>query len=187
MPASPDANPATENRTSTAPAGKTDRLRLLLPINHEPDSRWGWRYAIQKHNPGLPVEVCLLHATKRIEYCEVFRTARASAAGQHASAPEIPHLDEAIATFEQAGMAVRGILAAGGAVEGILDMAERLACDEIVLPFNDRPGWLGGFWHRNTVRFIQERERQIPVVTVDENGRPVLGMYARRRHPGLAA
>lgn len=161
-------------------------LRLLLPVSADPDSGWGLHYALRCHAEGRAVEVCLLHVAQRITCCEIFAGA-AEGGGCARSQPPIPGLADAAAMLGSAGIAVRGFLASGGVVETVLDMAESLDCHQIVLPLNDRPGVLGGFWHRNTVRFIQEAERGIPVVTVDGQGRVVTGMYARRRQAGVVA
>lgn len=180
------ASPTASNEPAS-PVDRKGRLRLLLPVTQDPDSCWGWRYALAQQEHGLAVEVCLLHVTKRIEYCEVIRGAQVLPLHQGTSLPEMPHLEEAIATFDQAGIPARGFLAAGGRVEVILEMAEFLECDEIVMPLNDRPKWSERFWCSNTVLFVQQRARGVPVVTVDAAGHAVISINACPRNKGLAA
>jgi nucleotide-binding universal stress UspA family protein len=95
----------------------------------------------------------------------------AAGAAGHACIVDADHgyrkmLDESVEWLKAKGLAAEGYLASGNTVDRILEYAERLAIDLIVLGYYPRP--TGGFWWANTARTsLAERARCCILVAVD--------------------
>lgn len=143
-------------------------LRILVPINANADSRWGVRYAVQRHLEGVVVEVVVLNVGECITQWQVlrFRTQQEIAQFQ---------LERAQAFIEDAGQILigenipfRGIFRQGDVVFSIIDVAEELECDEIVMPSKNQG--VAYIFHKNVVAELAKKRHDIPIVLVDVDG-----------------
>jgi nucleotide-binding universal stress UspA family protein len=146
-------------------------LKLLVPINAREDSRWALRYAAQRRRAGAHVDVVLLNVGEPITQWEVLRFRTQPEITQFQSERAQAFIDEASTTLHELGIPVRGVFRQGGIVFSILDVAEELACDEIVMP--REAGALAAFFGGDIVAEVRRRQRGVPLVTVDADGRPV--------------
>ena len=152
-------------------AGQSDKsrpLRLLLPVDATERSRWSIAYVLALDRRKTPVEVHLLFVAEPITNLHVlrFRTRTEIAAFQRQYGQW--QLDDAIVPLRQSGIPVRTHFREGNIAFEIVDCAEQVACDRIVLP-KPHPRWmrlLGG----DVVREVIERSVTVPVVTVDRDG-----------------
>ena len=147
-------------------------LHLLVPINAREDSRWALRYAAQRRRDGVRVEVVLLNVGEPVTQWEVLRFRTPQEITQFQSERAQAFIDEASAPLRERGIPVRGVFRQGEIVFSILDVAEEFACDEIVMPHH-ASCTLGGFLGGDIVSEVRRRQRDIPLVTVDAEGRPV--------------
>lgn len=149
------------------------RKRLLVPINANEDSRWGAAYALRRHEAGEEVEVCFLNVGEIITQWQVlrFRTQAEIAAFQAERAEAF--IEEASRPLHDAGIECRGFFKRGDIVFSVLDTAEELQCDQIVLPL-PHGGW-SSLLSRDLVGAIMRGRRGIEVVMVDQSGTPVQG------------
>ena len=150
------------------PVPETRRKRLLVPINANEDSRWGAAYALRRREAGDEVEVCFLNVGEIITQWQVlrFRTQAEIAAFQAERAEAF--IEEASQALLARDIPCRGYFKQGDIVFSILDTAEELQCDEIVLPLPHHG--LGTLFSRDIVAAVARRQRDIPVVTVDRFG-----------------
>ena len=146
-------------------------LKLLVPINARDDSRWALRYASARQRAGAHVEVVLLNVGEPITQWEVLRFRTQQEIAQFQSERAQAFVDDASIPLHELGIPVRGVFRQGEIVFSILDVAEEFACDEIVMPHHacSLAGFLGG----DIVAEVRRRQRGIPLVTVDADGRPV--------------
>lgn len=145
-------------------------LRILVPVNANEDSRWGVLYALRRHHEGRDLEVIFLNVGEPITQWEVLRFRTQVEISRFQSERAQAFIEEASAPLNAEYILCRGLFKQGNVVFSILDTAEELACDEIVMP---RPG--SGFLHwisRNISLSIKRRHRAIPVVFVDHAGVP---------------
>lgn len=145
-------------------------LNLLVPIDAREDSRWALRYAAQRRRDGVHVEVVLLNVGEPVTRWEVLRFRTPQEIAQFQSERAQAFIDEASAPLREQGIPVRGVFRQGEIVFTILDAAEEFACDEIVMPRAARK--LAGFLGGDIVAAVRRRQRRIPLVTVDAEGRP---------------
>lgn len=157
-------------KRQTAPGIKT--TRLLIPVDATDRSRWGLRYALRLHEKGVPLQTVLLFVAEPVTRLEVlrFRTHDEIASFQAESGRNI--LDDAALTLADAGIAHERIYREGDIVFQILDVAEQLGCDEIVLPMPRPP--IASLLRRDVVRELMRQERDAIAVTVDAEGRNIL-------------
>lgn len=153
-----------------APGIKT--TRLLIPVDATDRSRWGLRYALRLHEKGVPLHTVLLFVAEPVTSLEVlrFRTHDDIARFQAESGRNI--LDDAALTLAAAGMAHERIYREGDIAFQILDVAEQLGCDEIVLPMPRPP--IASLLRRDIVREVMRQERDAIAITVDAEGRDIL-------------
>jgi nucleotide-binding universal stress UspA family protein len=146
----------------------TRKRRLLLPINACEDSRWGLQYARQLHESGTPVEAILLNVGEPVTQWQVlrFRTQQEIAEFQAARAQSF--IEDASEQLESAGIPWRGVYRQGELVFSILDAAEELDCDEIVMPTHG--SCLSNLFSRPTTAEVRRQQRHVPVVMVDSRG-----------------
>ena len=146
-------------------------LRILVPINADEDSRWGVQYALHRHIEGRELEVILLNVGEPITQWEVLRFRTQVEISQFQSERAQAFIDEASAPLNAENILCRGCFKQGNVVFSILDTAEELACDEIVLPRPQSGFW--GLFSRGIVASIVRRHHDIPIVLVDQDGAPI--------------
>src|SRR5690606_3411189 len=136
--------------------------RLLIPIDGTERSRWGLRYVLARR--GEPLHVDLLFVAEPVTGLEVlrFRTQADIAAIQNQSAQYL--LEDAAQPLQAAGISVKGHFREGEVASGIVETAEELGVDAIVMP-PPHPAWLD-FLTRGIVRKVLRRARATPVLTV---------------------
>lgn len=143
-------------------------LRLLVPINANQDSRWGVEYALRCHRQGLAVEVVLLNVGEPITQWEVLRFRTQREIEQFQSERAQAFIEEASQSLAANGIAFRGLFKQGKRVFSILDTAEELDCDEIVMPVSTT--WLASLFSCGVVNTVIRQQRSVPVVVVNGLG-----------------
>lgn len=146
-------------------------LRLLVPINANDDSRWGIAYALRLHAAGTAIEVCLLHVGEPVTQWEVLRFRTQDEISRFQSERAETFLEEARQPLAAQDISCRSYFRSGEVVFTILDAAEELACDEIVMPA-PLEGLLG-LLSKGIVAEIRERNRGSRIVLVDRTGTPL--------------
>ena len=146
-------------------------LRLLVPINANLDSRWGVEYALRCHRQGVAVEVVLLNVGEPITQWEVLRFRTQQEIEQFQSERAQAFIEEASQPLAANEIAFRGLFKQGKLVFSILDTAEELDCDEIVMPAS-KP-WLACLFSSDVVSTVVHQQRGIPVVLVNGQGDPL--------------
>lgn len=142
-------------------------LRLLIPVKHGDDARQAVAYALQQQASGLKVSVCLLH----VEEMTATANTEWSVSGSRNSAHQT-HLgrlfDKVMQLFVGLEIEVAAYIRKGPVAFTILDAAEELDCQEIVLPAppNGFLRWLS----RNVVASLLARQRSIRVLTINRDG-----------------
>ena len=147
---------------------KTELLRILVPISAKEDSRWGIQYALRRHHEGTPLEVILLNVGESITQWQVLRFRTQQEITQFQSERAQAFIEEATEFLTKENIPCRGIFKQGDIVFSILDTAEELDCDEIVMPTPKK--WAGSFITRDIALDVQLRQRGVPVVFVDNKG-----------------
>lgn len=143
-------------------------LRILVPVNANEDSRWGVQYALRQHHEGRELEVVFLNVGELITQWEVLRFRTQVEISQFQSERAQAFIEEASAPLTAENILCRGYFKQGNVVFSILDTAEELACDEIVMP---KPSGCLLQWLSNNVSLTAKRqERAVPVVFVDQVG-----------------
>jgi hypothetical protein len=160
----------TDGYAGTAAAARTDKAsrRLLIPIDATERSRWGQRYALARHRGGERIDAVLICVAEPIANWQVLRFRTDDEVARFQSDRCRFLLDDAAQSFGAEGIPCRTIFREGEIAFQVLDAAEQLACDEIVLP--EPPPRLMTLLSRDTVREILRRQREVPVVTVNEYG-----------------
>lgn len=143
-------------------------LRILVPINANDDSRWGVAYAQQLHAEGRAVEVCLLNVGEPIAQWEVLRFRTQAEITRFQSERAQAFLEEASRPLVAQDIPCRAFYRQGQVVFSILDAAEELECDEIIMP-NTGDG-LAGFFSKGIVEAVQRKSRNASVVLVEKSG-----------------
>jgi hypothetical protein len=146
-------------------------LRILVPVNAKEDSRWGVQYALRRHHEGRELEVVFLNVGEPITQWEVLRFRTQVEISQFQSERAQAFIEEASAPLSAENVLCRGYFKQGNVAFLILDTAEELACDEIVLP-QPRSGFWGLF-SRDIVTSIVREHRDFQIVLVDQDGAPV--------------
>ena len=155
---------------SAAEVSAIHQSRLLIPVDATERSRWSIRYALRLKGGGVPVSVVLIHVAEPVTAWEVrrFWTHAQIARFQAETGSHI--LEDAASDLVGAGIPVRSIFREGDVVFEILDQAERLDCDEIVLPL-PYARWLR-LLAPDVVREVMRRRHAVTVTTVSKDGVP---------------
>ncbi|MBK7816014.1 MAG: universal stress protein [Rhodocyclaceae bacterium] len=170
--APPAASIHGEQIMSEGEAAATGRpLRLLVPVNANDDSRWGITYALRLHAQGRAVEVCCLNVGEPVTQWEVLRFRTQAEIARFQAERAQAFIEEACAPLSAGHIPCRGFFKWGGVVFSILDTAEELACDAIVMP--PPVGGLLGLFSKEIVVAVIRKSRNIPVITVGRQGMPV--------------
>ena len=156
------------NQSDAAQSEQRRRMKLLLPVDATERSRWSIAYALALHQSKTPMEVHLLFVAEPITNLHVlrFRTRGEIAAFQRQYGQW--QLDDAMAPLRQSDIPVCAHFREGDIAFEIVDCAEQVGCDCIVLP-KPQPRWmrlLGG----DVVREVLEKSVTVPVLTVDRKG-----------------
>ena len=146
-------------------------LRLLVPINANDDSRWGVQYALSRQRQGAQLEVILLNVGEPITQWEVLRFRTQQEIEQFQSERAQAFIEEASQLLAANAIAWRGIFKQGKLVFSILDTAEELDCDEIVMPMSKT--WLESLFSCDVVSTVEHQQRGVPVVLVNDHGEPL--------------
>jgi nucleotide-binding universal stress UspA family protein len=162
-----DSQPDTQRIVNTLPS---DNLKLLLPVDATERSRWGINYAIRRKQSGLDVTISLLYVVEPITNWQVLRFLTQEEVRHFQGGRGNYLLNDAVQPLEQAGIPVQMNYREGDIVFEILDIAEQLECDEIVLPI-PYPRWARLF-SLDIVREVIRRQRSVPVTTVNSLGIP---------------
>ena len=145
-----------------------DTLKLLLPIDATERSRWGINYAIGCRQSGRDLAVSLLFVAEPVMGWEVLRFLSQEEVRRFQAERGNYLLEDAAQPLRQAGIPAQMNYREGDIVFQILDVAEQLECDEIVLPIPHMR------WARllslDIVREVTRRQRSVPVTTVDSHG-----------------
>jgi len=155
---------STLNRTEA----NAKALRILLPINASEDSRWGIQYALRRHREGSQLEVVLLNIGEPVTQWQVLRFRTQQEVAQFQSDRAQAFIEEASQLLAAENIPSRGIFKQGELVFSILDTAEELDCDEIVMPEPNRG--MSSFFSSDIVSQVQHQQRGIPVVVVNSEG-----------------
>lgn len=161
------ASPENQHLAETPPS---DTLNLLLPVDATERSRWGINYAIWRRNSGRNVAVSLLTVAEPITSWQVLRFYTQERVRQFQAERGKYLLEDAAQSLQKAGIPVQMNFREGDIVFEILDVAEQLECNEIVLPI-PYPRWARLF-SLDIVREVVRRQRTVPVTTVSPIGRP---------------
>lgn len=145
-------------------------LRVLIPVNASERSLWAVRYAQRLHREGRLCEVVVLNVGEPVNQWQVMQFRTQQEIGLFQSRKAQSCIDEAIRPLAEENVPCRGVFKQGEVVFSILDTAEELECDEIVLPRPKRR-WIG-FLGQSVVRGVLDCRRSIPVVLVNAQGEP---------------
>jgi hypothetical protein len=156
------------SRTRETLEARAAARRLLIPVDATERSRWGLRYAQARHRAGEHVDAALLYVAEPITNWQVlrFRTQEEVARLQSERGQFL--LEDAALALRQAGIPHQTVFREGEPTFHMLDVAEQLDCNEIVLP--EPPPRLLALLSRDRVRDVLRQQRHIPVVTVNEYG-----------------
>jgi Universal stress protein family len=143
--------------------------RLLIPIDATERSRWALRYVLALRDE--PLHVDLLFVAEPVTSLEVlrFRTQADIADFQHKTAHWL--LEDAARPLQAAGVSVQSHFREGDVAGQIVEAAEQLGAEAIVLP-PPRPRWIN-FLTRGIVRKVLRRARATAILHVDRDGKPV--------------
>lgn len=147
-----------------------DTLNLLLPVDATERSRWGINYAIWRRNSGRNVAVSLLTVAEPITSWQVLRFYTQERVRQFQAERGKYLLEDAAQSLQKSDIPVQMNFREGDIAFEILDVAEQLECNEIVLPI-PCPRWARLF-SLDIVREVVRRQRAVPVTTVTPTGRP---------------
>jgi nucleotide-binding universal stress UspA family protein len=148
-------------------ASSASTLRLLIPVSRRRRIICATTYAEKLRRGDLTVEVCLLHVLEPVgSWQALLHPAAAQMAIQRQRAEAI--LSLAAKPLQAAGISYAAYLRSGSVVSSLLDAAEELGCQEIVVPQKHRT-----FFSHNVVPTLLSRRRAVPVVVIDATGNPI--------------
>ncbi len=161
-------NPLPAVKEAEPNASEKNAMHLLMPLKKASDVISGARYASHLVKQGLQVKIILLHVTKpRREEASIHSFSSNFDLIEEEHAETL--LNEAALYLNEYRLPHRTYIISGDVVFSILDAAELLNCDQIILPSMKRRTWLRPF-SRNIVGKIEHSARSVSVVTVDSNG-----------------
>ncbi len=153
---------------STSDQTESKVLRLLVPINASEDSRWGIQYALRHHRQGNRLEVILLNIGEPITQWQILRFRTQQEIEQFQSERAQAFIEEAAQLLVAEDIPYRGLFKQGELIFSILDAAEELDCDEIVMPASDKG--ISSLFSCSIVHTVQQQQRDVPVVLVNSEG-----------------
>jgi hypothetical protein len=148
-------------------ASPASTLRLLIPVSRRRRIFCATNYAEKLRRGDLTIEVCLLHVLEPVgSWQALLHPASAHMAIQRQRAEAI--LSLAAKPLQAAGISYAAYLRCGSVVSSLLDAAEELGCQEIIVPKKRRT-----IFSRNVVPTLLSRRRAVPVVVIDASGNPI--------------
>lgn len=156
--------------TSASTPANAKVLRILVPINANHDSHWGVRYALGRHREGKQVEVILLNIGQPINQGEAVEFRAQQEIDQFQLERAQPFIEKATKPLAAENIPCRCLFKQGDVVFSILDTAEELECDEIVMP-EPKKG-LTSIFSRDIVYAVMLQQRDVPIVAVNSDGMP---------------
>lgn len=152
-------------------------LRLLVPVDATADWRNAIQYVRARMREGRNVDVRLLHVTEPVEDWQALRFPTEQEIADHQTGRGELLLQDAARAFASVGATQRSYCRQGDFVFLILDLAEELSCDAIILPIP--PALWRALGVGRVARSVRRRERAIPVITLDRSGKPVTDRRVR--------
>lgn len=155
------------------PSGATEitrhlpmQRRQLIPVKTSKDAVWAVDYVRRQISRGGVVSACLLHID---EDPPPWRThAGKLATHNQRSYRRLDIFAEAMSMLDGTDIEIAAYLRSGPVVFSILDAAEELDCNEIIVPA-PQTGLLR-LLSRDIVTMLIAKQRAVPVVTVDRRG-----------------
>ncbi len=145
----------------------TTGQRLLIPVKDGDDAEQAVAYAIRRRAEGIAVSVCLLHVEESEESEGIGQTGL-SWNGKPGVKRRREVFTTAMRLFSGLDIDVSAYIRKGSAVFTILDTAEELDCQEIVMP--SPPAKVFRWLSRNTVTTLLARQRTVRVVVAKKDG-----------------
>lgn len=140
--------------------------RLLIPINANEDSRRGVAMTLKRHQNGEAVEVILLHVAEPITQWQVLRSMTRAEVEKFQAERATSFIEEAAEPLMEANIPCRGMFKHGSVIQTILDTANELECDEILVPAPNT-GWQR-LLSRDVVTTLAGRSQRAKVMLVDQ-------------------
>lgn len=153
----------------TVPSSRR-RIKILIPIDGSERARWALQHARGRARRGEALSVELLFVAEPIHNWQVLRFWTRRQISNFQSERGHFLLEDAERFLREAGITVQHHYREGDAAYQILDAAQTLNCQEIVLPAAEN-GWLHRL-DRNIAREIQEKQPSVRLVVVDSDGLP---------------
>lgn len=140
--------------------------RLLIPVKDSDSAVRAIGYAIRRRAAGQPVTVCLLHIEESPTQWDMLLRGHGAHAERRRRSEDV--FAGARRMLDGLDIEFAAYLRSGPVVFSILDAAEELDCDEIVVP---APGeGLFRLLSRDIVTTLLARQRSVPVVAVTKRG-----------------
>ena len=157
------------DRKNRIELGREQPRRLLLPIDATERSQGPLRYALERRSEVEHVD--LLAVAERIIYPQMLRFRTQAELSELQNEAAVWLLEHAAKPLQDAGLRVARHFREGNIVAEILEAAEQLGSDAIVLPA-PRPLWMN-LLGRSVVREVLRRPRATAIVLVSKEGVPI--------------
>jgi hypothetical protein len=144
-------------------------LRLLIPITAAENSRWGVQYALRLKEQGRRIEVIFLNVGEIITDWQVLRFRTQAEMARFQSERAQSFIDEASSPLLAHDIPFRGLFKRGDPVFCILDTAEELDCQQIIMP--PPSGGVCGIFSKNVTGILMKKTHAARIITVDQDGR----------------
>lgn len=171
------ALPLASSCATTGPESEPnpDRCRrLLVPVKQLSDVDAALAYVTRWYGAAL-VRLLLLHVKSPPSAHTLLDTPAQQAMAAEEGAACIL-LEQAGRQCEARALQHSSFILSGDVAFSILDAAESLDCDEIVMP--RRSDWIRRIFSSETVRKVERMRRHVPLVLVDADGAPYTGEEA---------
>lgn len=142
------------------------RRRQLIPVKTSKDAVWAVEYVTHLIGRGWAVSACLLHIDEDQTQWQTLPGGLASHNRRSHRKHDI--FAEAMSMLEGTDIEIAAYLRAGPVVFSILDAAEELDCNEIIVPAPQTG--LFRLLSRDIVTTLIAKQRAVPVVAVDRRG-----------------
>lgn len=142
--------------------------KLLIPVKNGNDAHRAIAYAIRRRATGERIAVCLLHVEERGRAGQTHGEMLDHGFAETARAVHHRPFDKALRLLLGLDIDVAAYIRKGAVAFAILDAAEELDCQEIVMPAPH--AGLFRWWSRNVVDTLRARQRAARVVAVSKDG-----------------
>ena len=142
--------------------------RLLIPVKRAEDADHALSYVLRRRADEQAVAVCFLHVEEAPSQWETLFGGSGVHAMWHRQGQDV--FTRVLSLLVGRDVEYAAYVRSGPVVFSILDAAEELDCDEIVVPA-PRSG-LFRLLSREIVSTLMLRQRGVPVVAVDKQGLP---------------